>query len=327
MKALAAVAALSIVFAGGALSSAHAHTIASGPPMTFHTYRFPLLVRGSLHPMMRSVLVAQQTTSSTATPTTATPTTATPTTATTSTPTPTPAPSPTATGTPTVTYPDGVTILQTALQVYAAITSAHVKLVTTAVKPDVQQLTITAIGDAFCKGPSLSLKVTGVTKLLGTAQKAKSIVMYAQKGKTTLKRPNRKNAVWKKVNANKVAVFGFPYAIGNPLVCPNSPQSSGGGNGGGGTPTDTFKDVVNQGPGHFKGDAVWHVHLTDVRDLGTSGTIEIPIDFLISQKHFTPYVITQTINDTIDGIVVSDSQTTTKIGEKYKFKLPKVGSR
>lgn len=310
MKAPATIAALSIVLAGGAISSARANPAGARQTVSYRTYRFPLLQRGALRPVMRPVLVAQQTTGTT-TPTT--------------TPTASPTVSPTPTVTVTPTYPDGVTVLQASLQVYTTIVAAHVKLVTKVEKPNVQRLTITATGNAFCKGPSLSLKVTGVAELLATKQKAKATALFAQKGKTTLERANKAKSVWKKVNANKVTVFGFPYPIGNPLVCPNAPQPGGGGSG---TTTDTFKDVVNQGPAQFKGQPVWSVTLTDVRDLGgTNGTIDIPITLLINQKNYIPYVISQTVNDTVDGIVVTDTQTTTKVGEKYKFKLPRVGSK
>lgn len=313
MKAPAVVAALSIVLAGGLISSAHASTGHPASAMLFHTYRFPLLQRGSLKPVMRSVLVPLQTTAATSTPTTS--------------PTAGPTASPTPVLTPTPAYPDGATVLQNALTVYASIKSAHVKLVTVATKPDVEVLTITGTGNAFCKNLSLSLKVTGVAKLLATGRQSKTVLQFAQKGKTTLEKKSGSKAVWKKANPNTVTLYGFPYPIGNPLACPST---SGGGSGNGSStgPTDTFKDVVNVGPDTFQGTKVWHVHLTDVRVLGGSnGTLNIPIDLLINQSNYIPYVISQTINDTLDGIVVADSQTTTKIGQKYTFKMPKAGHK
>jgi hypothetical protein len=259
--------------------------------------------------VLSKVQVPLQTGGNTTATTTATPATATAT--------------PTATGVPN-NYPDGSTLFQTSIQVYQLIASAHVKLITIAEKPNIEKLSIVGTGDASCSGPAMHLSVTATDALEGTAQISKVSASFAQKGaKTEIKNKATKNK-WKKVNGDNVTVDGFPFPIQNPLVCPNVTQT---GTGSTSTISDTFKDVFTKGPATFQKKPSWIVDLTDVRtDTSTGDTLNIPVELVIDQKHFFPYKIIQTINDTVDGIVITEEQDTSKIGEKVKLPYYKIGS-
>lgn len=317
MKLLAILASFVAVIASGTLGAAaslapHSHTSLSN-----RIAWFPLASQSGGHLVMRQVRVAQQT-GSTATPTA----TGTPGAQPTSTPTTQPSPTPTS----GPTYPDGVTLLNQAITVYQAIKSARVELITDAEQRNVVKIHIDALADATCKGPAMKMHVKASAALQGTSQKNKATLDFVQVKASTLAKGKSTKGVWKKVNAQQIAIYGFPFAIENPLVCPSS-SSSGSGTGSGGGVQDQLKDVQNMGPETFQGHQVWHVHFTDVRSTSQGDVFTFPVDVLIDQQHFIPYVFAQTIDDTQDNAVITEKQVTTKIGEKVKVKLPKAGSK
>jgi hypothetical protein len=249
----------------------------------------------------------------------------------------TPQPTTTATATPatpgpTVTpttgqYPDPTAIFNNMLQEYGLINTARFEYVTDGTQTNIVSLHIDGVGDATCKGPALTMKVTAKQTLQGTQQTQKYSGNFVQVKNTTWEYSKRTSNKWKKVNENNVTVLSFPFPIQNPLLCPNSSSgSSSSGGSSGGTPSDQFKDLVNLGPETFQGNAVWHLHLTDVH-VDTGGTVtNIPIDLLIGQAHYFPYVFQQTLSDPQDNITIVEKQILTKFGEKVTVKKPKTGS-
>lgn len=238
--------------------------------------------------------------------------------------TPTPAPTPTPTPGPVgcAGCPDATGLIQNMVNVWAQITTAHVELLTTAEQTNVAKFTIDGIGDATCKGPALKLDVHATGVLEGTAQREKTHVQFIQIKTHTWQRAVKKNSKWKTVkNQANVSIYGVPYPIDTPLICPSA--GSGPGSSGSGQPSDVLKDAATLGSGTFKGVPVWHVQVTDVRTLPTGEQFNLLLDLLIGQAHYTPYSITQTFNDTADNVVLVNGQVLTKIGEKVKIKAPK----
>ncbi len=322
MRAFAIVVAAVVLLTTTSLSAIASHH--SSPPTTAsgYTLLLPLAGARSGHFVLRPISFPAANGAAVSDSPTGTPGTGTPV------PTDTAIPVDTNTPTPTVTptgpaVPDGTTVLQNFALVYSQIQTAHVELITTAEKPSVEKLTIDGIGDATCKGPAMQLAVKATDALEGTTQSRTSKATYIQSKNTTEVKTSAKKAKWTKVkNQENVTFYGFPYPIDNPLAC-SAPASSTTT-----TPTctDISKDVSNLGADTFQGHPTWHIQFTDVRTCTDGTTLNFVDDFYIGQAHFQPYVLSQSLNDTQDGLIIVEKQVTTKIGEKVKIKLHKFGT-
>lgn len=237
---------------------------------------------------------------------------------TTATPGTTPTP---VTPSPTVSpYPDPQPILQSTLDVYSRVTSAHYDYLTTGNQTGVEQLRVDAAGDATCKGPSLNAHVVGKdTKLVEAQTQTVDARFIVIKNRAFEKAKATKNK-WKAIKVAQVKVFQF-ITIDQPLICPSSSSTSGGSGSGGNV---SIKDVVNLGPSTFNGKAVWHLRATEVAIDSTGAEQDAQLDFLVSQKGYLPYVFNLTQTDPAHGVTLSQKQTLTKFGKKVTIKAPKV---
>lgn len=308
VKILALLAAIVVLIAGGIMTLAAPHTQASSTTSGVKS-ALALRLPSISHIHSRWAELPLQT-GGTTNPTVTT--------------TPTPVTSPTPSTSPTASpYPDPTSIFNNMIQVYGQVLSAHFEYVTDAEQTKIVKLHIDGLGDATCKGPSLKMKVTANETLEGTSQTQKFSGQFIQiKNKTW--QGNAKGKNWKVINGDNLTVLSFPFPVSNPLLCPSAASTGGSGGTSSGAPSDQFKDLVNLGPDTFQGNAVWHLHLTDVHVDSSGQVTNIPIDLLIGQTHFFPYVFTQTLTDPANNITIVEKQVLTKFGEKVSVKAPKV---
>lgn len=304
MKALAALSASLIVLGAGSLVSA-ASTSAhqASHPMTARLWLPSPSGHGGTVAVGRVMLPAD--TNATPTPTAAT------------TPQPTETPQPTATTGPS--YPDPVSILQGMFQVTELLVSTH--FTQTYQQTGAVNFNIAATGDAVCKGPALKAHVTAKASLAGTAQSQSSDFYLIQVKKNYFRRSKSTHNVWQKAKAKQVAPYGF--TVDNPLPCPNTAGSSSGGSG---SPSSQIKNLVNLGPTTVNGVSVWHIHAIDVEVDSTGATLELPVDWYVSQDHSLLYKYTSSVNDTNHNEKATFTLGLSKFGEKITIKSPKLGS-
>lgn len=218
-------------------------------------------------------------------------------------------------------YPDPVTLLKNTVDKYSRIHTARYEVVTDAVQTGQETIHVDAKGRASCKGPSLTANISAKDSVMGSTQsrsfKGNFIVV---KNKAWLKAKLTKS-VWKKIKISQVKVFGFN--IDQPLICPSSASNSGSGS----STTTQLKDLVNSGPETFQGVPVWHLHGTEVSIDAQSATSEATLDFLVGQQAFLPYVLTVTVNDSTNHVMITQKQILTHFGERVSIKAPQVGSK
>jgi hypothetical protein len=307
MKFLAIVAGIACVFVGTSFGSAaslgtQSHGSSTSWPRGYTSIMLPAI--GSFK--IRRVFLPQQA-AGTATP------------AVTAVPTPAPTSNP--------AYPDPVTLLQNAFNLYGQLNRVHFENITDGDQQGTVKLHIDAVGDATCTGPSLKVKVTGKETLEGTSQSNSSNFNLIQVKNAFYKKSKSTKNVWKKIAAKNATVFSFTvdnYA-GNPLVCPGTNSGSGSGSSTP-TPTTQFKDVTNLGPDTVAGVSVWHIQLTEVVVDSTGATSQAVLDYYVGQQHPLPYKYLATVDDTTGGVKLVFQQLLGKFGEKITIKAPKVGS-
>ncbi len=314
MRYLALLAALALLPTGAFALSTSGHQRAAAPlgERAILSMASPL----HLHPWLSTRRTTLQT-GATAVPTgTATPlpsttpvATATPGTTT----TPVPTTTPVATGTAT-TYPDPVTLLRKMVLVYEQVRSDHFVLVTNLNQPNTEKLHLTATGEATCKGPSLRGHVSAKDTKEATSKVSTLSVSFIIINKTAYQKSKSTKGLWKKISPAAFSQLGI--AADNVLLCPSS-QSGSGGSG-----TSQFKNLVNLGPGTFRGRPVWRIQAEEIGTGSNGQQSQGTFGLLVDQTRYLPYV--QTYSGTDQNVKISQKETLTKFGEKLNIKAPKI---
>lgn len=224
--------------------------------------------------------------------------------------------------TPTNSYPDAVTVLQTAFTKYSLYNYVHFVDTIDAEQTGVLKITAAARANAACH--AMAGTVSGARVVSGTSQQSKVHYKFVEKKNKAWKRNLLgRSHKWARSKSSSVespfkSDIG-PGLVTNPLACAPLPPDQA-------NIDESLKDLVNLGPDTYNGSAVWHIQGTVIVTDASGTTTDYTADFLVTQDQYLLVDQTITFQDASQGVSIVSGEQLSKFGTKWKLSIPKVGS-